>query len=260
MASTYSTSLKLELIGSGDQSGTWGTTTNTNLGTLLEQAIVGQTTITMANADYTLTDYNGASDEARNAVIIISGSQNASYNVICPAVQKLYLITNSLSASATAYFKPVGGSAISIANGYTVLVYCTGSALVPLNYVQNAGNATTATTATTATNATNATNATTATNLAGGAANRVAYQSGVGTTTFISAPTTAGTGITWNGSNIAWGVVGGAVADGCIYENKQTILTNYTMSTSQNGESVGPITINSGVTVTIPTGSRWVVL
>ena len=145
MASSYSTSLKLELVGSGDQSGTWGTTTNTNLGTLLEQAIVGQTTITMANADYTLTDYNGASDEARNAVIIITGSQNATYNVICPAVQKLYIITNSLSASATAYFKPSGGSALTIANGRTVLAYCTGSAMVELsgsitaNSISNSG-------------------------------------------------------------------------------------------------------------------------
>jgi hypothetical protein len=133
MSSTYSTSLKLELIGNGDQSGTWGTTTNNNLGTLLEQAIVGQTTISMNNADYTLSNYNGTSDEARNAVIIITGNQNASYNVICPAsVQKLYVITNSLNAGATAYFKPSGGSALTIPNGYTVLAYSTGSAMVPL--------------------------------------------------------------------------------------------------------------------------------
>jgi len=165
MASTYSTSLKLELIGSGDQSGTWGTTTNTNLGTLLEQAIVGQTTITMANADYTLTDYNGASDEARNAVIIISGSQNASYSVICPAVQKLYIITNSLSASATAYFKPSGGSALTILSGRTVLAYCTGTTMVELS-----GGLT----------------ATTATNLAGGIASQIPYQTGAGATSFIT--------------------------------------------------------------------------
>jgi hypothetical protein len=165
MASTYSTSLKLELIGSGDQSGTWGTTTNTNLGTLLEQAIVGQTTITMANADYTLSSYNGASDEARNAVVVITGSQNATYNVICPAQQKLYIITNSLSSSATAYFKPAGGSVLSIANGRTILAYCTGSAMVELSA---------------------SVTATTATNLAGGSASQIAYQSAAGTTSFIA--------------------------------------------------------------------------
>jgi hypothetical protein len=180
MASTYSTSLKLELIGSGDQSGTWGTTTNTNLGTLLEQAVVGQTTITMANADYTLTSYNGASDEARNAAVVITGSQNASYSVICPAQQKIYIITNNLSASATAYFKPSGGSALTIANGNTVLAYCTGTAMVPLNFVANATNAV---------NATNATSATTSTNIAGGSANVIPYQTGAGATSFLPAGT-----------------------------------------------------------------------
>jgi hypothetical protein len=49
-------------------------------------------------------------------------------------------------------------------------------------------------------------------------------------------------------------------AAGVIYENTQTISSNYTMTTNKNGMSVGPITINTGVTVTLPTGSRWVIL
>lgn len=69
--------------------------------------------------------------------------------------------------------------------------------------------------------------------------------------------------VLYNGAN--WVLVGGgagsgASASGAIYENAQIISTNYTMTTGKNGESVGPITIASGVTVTIPTGSRWVVL
>ena len=59
MASTYSTNLALELIGTGDQSGTWGTTTNTNLGTLIEQAISGVVTQAMADANQTITIPNG---------------------------------------------------------------------------------------------------------------------------------------------------------------------------------------------------------
>ena len=114
MASTYSTSLKLTLIGDGDQTGTWGQTTNANFGTLLEQAIVGQTTITMANADYTLTNLNGALDEARGAVLIITGNQNATFSVIVPAVPKLYIVTNNLSGSAIAYIKPSGGSTFQV--------------------------------------------------------------------------------------------------------------------------------------------------
>jgi hypothetical protein len=137
---TYSTSLKLTLIGDGEETGTWGSTTNTNLGTLLEQAIVGQTTITMVNADYTLTNLNGITDEARSAVIIITGSQNATFSVIVPNVKKLYMVTNSLTPSQIAYIKPSGGSAFQVPNGQTMYLYCTGTAFVALNYVQNAQN------------------------------------------------------------------------------------------------------------------------
>lgn len=58
----------------------------------------------------------------------------------------------------------------------------------------------------------------------------------------------------------AWGGVGGAQAGGVIFENALTISSNYTLSTSKNGLSVGPITISSGAVVTIPSGQRWVVL
>ena len=50
------------------------------------------------------------------------------------------------------------------------------------------------------------------------------------------------------------------VADGCILENNQTISNNYTMGTNKSGMSVGPINVNSGITVTIPSGSRYVIL
>jgi hypothetical protein len=296
MASTYSTSLKLTLIGDGDQTGTWGQTTNANFGTLLEQAIVGQTTITMANADYTLTNLNGATDEARSAVLILTGNQNATYSVIVPAVPKLYMVTNSLSSSAIAYIKPSGGSTTQVPNGRTMYLYCTGSAFVALDYVQYAqsivtggsittgaisGTTITASTqftgpgtgltgtatslniggnAATATLATTATTATTATNLAGGAANRVPYQSGAGATTFVAAPTVAGTALTWSGSALAWTTPSVTYANGCVYENGQTITSNYTMTAGSNGMSAGPITIDTAATVTIPTGSRWAIV
>jgi len=137
---TYSTSLKLSLIGDGEETGTWGSTTNTNLGTLLEQAIVGQTTITMVNADYTLTNLNGVTDEARNAVIIITGSQNATYNVIVPNVPKLYMVTNSLGSSQIAYIKPSGGSVFQIPNGRTMYLYTNGTTFYALDYVSYAQN------------------------------------------------------------------------------------------------------------------------
>jgi hypothetical protein len=133
MASTYSTSLKLELIGNGDQSGTWGTTTNTNLGTLLEQAITGVQAITMANADVTLTSSNGASDEARNAVLVVGGTNAAIRNVIAPAVEKLYVIRNNTVGGFAIVIKTSSSTGVTIPNGTTVFVYCDGTEFYLVN-------------------------------------------------------------------------------------------------------------------------------
>jgi microcystin-dependent protein len=127
MASSYSTSLKIELIGNGDQSGTWGTTTNNNLGTIVEQAITGVQTITMSNADYTLTNYNGVSDEARNAVLVATGTNSAIRQIICPLVNKLYVIYNNTSGGYAITIGGVTGSVVTIPNGTTAQVYCDGT-------------------------------------------------------------------------------------------------------------------------------------
>jgi microcystin-dependent protein len=127
MASTYSTSLKLELIGNGDQSGTWGTTTNNNFGTLVEQAITGVRSITMANADYVLTSFNGTSDEARNAVLVVGGTNSAIRQVIAPLVNKLYVIYNNTTGGFAITIGGVSGSAVTIPNGVTAQVYCDGT-------------------------------------------------------------------------------------------------------------------------------------
>ena len=124
MPSTYSPSLKLELIGNGEQAGTWGTTTNTNLGTLLEQAITGVLPITLTG-DVTLTDYNGLSDQARNAVLIFNGLLGAPCNVIAPPSQKVYIIRNR--ANATVTIKTTSGNGISIANAGSEVVFCDGT-------------------------------------------------------------------------------------------------------------------------------------
>jgi hypothetical protein len=64
-------------------------------------------------------------------------------------------------------------------------------------------------------------------------------------------------GTVW--SSVGGGATGGG-ADTVFYENTRTVTTNYTLSSSNNAHSVGPISINSGITVTIPSGARWVVL
>jgi hypothetical protein len=127
MASTYSTSLKLELIGNGDQPGTWGTTTNNNLGTLLEQAITGVQSIVMTNTNYTLTNFNGASDEARNAVLYVTGTNSQVRSIIAPSVNKVYIIRNATTGGYAIDIKTSGGAGLSVANGSSAIVYCDGT-------------------------------------------------------------------------------------------------------------------------------------
>ena len=126
MASTYSPSLKLTLIGDGDQSGIWGQTTNTNLGTLVEQAITGVESIVMSNANYTLSNFNGVTNEARNAVLVVSGSNSAVRDVIPPVVKKLYTVVNNTSGGFAIRVIGVTGTGVTIPPGITVLVYCDG--------------------------------------------------------------------------------------------------------------------------------------
>jgi len=127
MASVYSPSLKLELPGNGDQSGTWGTTVNNNFGSLVEQAITGVQTIAMANANKTLTNLNGAVDEARNAVLVITGANSAIRNVIAPPVEKLYVIVNNTTGGFAIVIKTSGGAGVTVPNGAALWVYCDGT-------------------------------------------------------------------------------------------------------------------------------------
>lgn len=125
---TYSTNLRLSLIGTGEEQGTWGNTTNTNFGTLLEQSITGYTSVPVTDgADTTLTTANGASDQARNMVLNLTGSLTAARNVICPGTPKIYIVKNSTTGGYAVTFKVSGQTGVSIPNGSTVFVYVDGS-------------------------------------------------------------------------------------------------------------------------------------
>ena len=125
MASTYSTTLRIELIGNGDQSGTWGDTTNSNLGDLIEAAITNVADITFANATYTLSANNGLPDEARNAVLNLIGTNSGAQNLIAPSVEKTYIVKNATGATVT--IKTSGGTGVAVANNTTRIVWCDGT-------------------------------------------------------------------------------------------------------------------------------------
>jgi microcystin-dependent protein len=137
MPSTYSPSLGIELIGNGEQASNWGTTTNYNLGTLLEQAITGVGNITMSGASVTIVTGTGVVGEARNAVLVLVGSLGASCNLIVPTVNKFYAIRNATTGGQNVVVKTSAGTGVTLANGYTQLMYCDGTnvvlASVPIN-------------------------------------------------------------------------------------------------------------------------------
>lgn len=130
---TYSPDLRIELITTGDQAGTWGTTTNTNLGTLIEDAISGYATVNVASANQAFTALDGAADEARNAMIRLTTSTVASFSVYAPPSSKQYIIWNNSGYTATIYNSTVignttaAGSGVSIANGDRVVVFSNGT-------------------------------------------------------------------------------------------------------------------------------------
>ena len=125
MPSTYSQSLRIELIGDGEQDAIWGQTTNNNLGSLVEQAIAGITTVDVTAADVTLTSFNGTADEARSAVLVVNGSNAVTRNVVIPNASKTYIVRNN--TSQTVGIKTTSGSAYNCTTGTQALVYCDGA-------------------------------------------------------------------------------------------------------------------------------------
>jgi len=129
MSSTYSTTLRIQLIDTNTELEAWGQPTDNNLGTIIEQAITGVEAVNLTNlTSYTLTTANASPDQARNAVLLFTGNLNANCNVIAPSVQKVYVISNQTTNNKAITIKTSGGNGVQLANGTNQLVYCNGTA------------------------------------------------------------------------------------------------------------------------------------
>lgn len=245
--STYSPSLRIELITTGDQAGVWGTTTNTNLGTLVEAAITGYTSVSVTTAAQALTALDGLPDQSRNMVLALTTTTTAAFAVYAPPVEKTYVIYNASAYPATVYNSTVlgnttaAGTGALIPAGKTLAIWSDGT-----NFAfQNSNLLLTTTTGSLVTPA-------------GTTAQRdVSPVNGY----FRFNTTTSN----WEGyDGTVWKAVGGGAtgggADEIFVENGQNVTVNYTLPSTRNAMSTGPITIDSGVTVTISSGARWVVL
>jgi hypothetical protein len=252
------------LLANGEGAGTWGQTTNTNLGTLLEQAITGVQSIVMSDADYTLSNTNGAADEARNPVLVVTGTNNAVRDIIAPLVNKQYLIINTTTGGQSIRIRGASGFTVTIPNGTKVPVYCDGTnffsaepSFTTGNFTVGGNLAVTGTSTFTGAVTANsvslgnvtatgnvAANNITITNFAN-AANVIASGNSqfngtgalkipVGTSGQRPTPATGQvrfntTDTQFEGYNgAAWSSIGGAAAGGAVYENKQSIRYGFT--------------------------------
>ena len=144
MSSTYSPDLRIELIGTGDQAGVWGATTNNNMAYVLEQAIAGYVSVSVGSANQALTYLNGATavaadNQSVHASLALTTSTGANFAVYAPPSSKQYTIYNASAYTATIYNSTVignttaAGTGVAIPAGKTATVWSDGSNFTPQN-------------------------------------------------------------------------------------------------------------------------------
>jgi len=246
MATTYSNNLRLNLIGTGDQAGVWGVTTNTNLGTLIEAAVAGVVSVPVTSISQALTALNGAADQSRQAVVVLTGTPGGAATVYIPPATKVYIIKNSTNqvvtiSAATALngTTPTGGTTVAIPIGKTVFITCDAVNVVDaVNYVasdfQSSGSGTFG--------GNGSFNGTGSLKLPTGTTGE---RAGTG----IRYNTTTGTYEGYNTNTATWGEIGGgggATGGGlnkAFFENQTEITASYTITNGYNAMTAGPVTL-----------------
>jgi hypothetical protein len=283
----YTPLLGLALPTTGDLVGIWGTTVNTSLTSLLDSAIAGTTTLN-TDADVTLTQTDGSSDQARAAIINWTATGTVTRNITAPAASKVYVVFNNTGSTQSIVIRGVGPTTgVTITAGDQAMVAWNGSDFekvgggnpagsntqIQFNNAGNFGAAAGLTwngTTMTATNlsAGSLTLTTTPLAIASGGTNSTATPTlggvgyGTGTAHAYTASGLAGKVLTANGAAApTWeDIVAPVVAGGALQVNTDTVTASYTLPVGSNAFSVGPITIADTYTVTVSSGQRWVVI
>ena len=272
----FSPLLGLALPTTGDLSGTWGTTVNTAITSLIDSAVAGTTTLSV-NADVTLSTTNGAANQARNAVILWTASNGVTTrNITAPAQSKAYVVINAGTGSIV--IRGAGPTTgVTVTSGNKALVAWNGSDFVkitggPIDLnsadvtgVLPAANGGTAQSTYATGDMIYASGTNTLAKRAIGTSGQVLTVAG-GIPTWAASATglpsqtgNAGKFLTTNGTDASWAPTS-AAAGGGILINNSVISVDYTIAAGTNGFSVGPMTISSGYAVTISSGQRWVVI
>ena len=287
----------LTLPTTGTLSGTWGDTVNNAISQIVDVAVAGTQTIS-TDADFTLSLTTGSAsstgltgNSSQYAVILWTASGSTTRYITAPAQSKTYVVINKTGGTQSIVIRGAGPTTgVTVTAGNKAIVAWDGTDFVnvgggtaggsntQVQYNSSgvfAGSANFTFNGTTATvNTLNLTNAlgvayggtgqttasaafnalspiTTTGDLILGNGTNSATRLGIGTSGYV---------LTSSGTTASWQPASGAVASGAIYTNTTTISTNYTITSGNNGFSVGPITISSGYAVTVATGQRWVIL
>jgi len=139
MPSTYTSRIRLEKQGDGENPNSWGSILNQNVIDLVDEAIAAYTTITVSSADVTLTANDGTSDQSRSPFLELSGTVSASLNVIVPEKSKAYIIndktTRENSAVITLKSGSGSGSGSTVASGSKKMFFCDSVSVYGLDYL-----------------------------------------------------------------------------------------------------------------------------
>lgn len=139
MATAYSALLGLALPVTGELSGTWGTTVNTAITQLIEDSVAGTTTLS-SDADVTLTETDGASNQARAAVLLWTASGSVTRNITAPAQSKVYVVVNSTGGSQSIVLRGAGPTAgITVAAAEKCIAAWNGSDFVKVSSSVSSG-------------------------------------------------------------------------------------------------------------------------
>jgi hypothetical protein len=131
MPSTYDPLLRLELQATGENATTWGTKTNNNLD-LIAVAIAGITNLTVISGDTSLTTANAATDQARAAILFLTGSPVSTANLIVPTSPKTYAVIRNTSGGADIIIKQAGGTGATLPATGNEIIVCTSTTCVGL--------------------------------------------------------------------------------------------------------------------------------
>ena len=270
MPSAYTALLKLVKPVTGELTNTWGNVTNDTLTQFVENSIAGYQSQSVTGADWTLTTTtpgdtaNPSTNQARYAILIATGTPAATRYIYAPQQSKTYVVINNCTDASSIYVR--GGTSSLYTAG--VEIESGGSALIAWDEKVAEYTADISTTTMTV-SAISSGSIQVGQFISSGAAAGTYITAfgtgtgGVGTYTVNTSQTVSST--TMNTSDfvkIAGGGGGaaGGGSDQIFFENDQTVTASYTIPTGKNAGTFGPISINGGVTVTVPTGSVWYVI